>query len=285
MTENRNAAWPRLWVIYPWIRNEEKDFRFLVPQLREASIEVVYDSLELLPDARLWPRIMQRLLGIGFDGWMYILTHQCCTRKLYTDELTSAIDQTLLHVGRGFPMMGLMHGIGNNQVPPMLRALPCISLGDPDWKMQVSRVLKKKEVLNQPGKSSETRFVWEIHSCFGGNPSLTAIEVHSRGPTIQYWRFAVPKSVRPVNWGRGSAGGKEISSNRLGETKGMGIFSNCEVHWFGAADAVSLHESAYAVFSGPLPEFICFGPAQHPLGPPGKMEILWPARRMQARMN
>jgi hypothetical protein len=225
---------------------------------------------------------MQRLLSIGLDGWMYILTHQSCTRKAFTDELTSAIDQTRLHLGPNFPIMGLMCGIGNNHVPPMMRVLPCISLGDPDWKTQVSRILKKDASKAQKHKPRETRFVWTIHPSFEGNRSMTAIEVHTRGQAIQYWRFALPKNIAPLHWGQGPSGGKGISRARLGETRGSGRYSNCDINWFGAADAVSNTESAYAVFSGSLPEFICFGPAQGPLAPPAQMEILWPSLAMQS---
>jgi hypothetical protein len=285
VTENQNPGSPRVWISYPYIGIEERDFRYLVPQLQNAGIEAVYDSFELMPEIRLWPRIMQRLMSIGLDGWMYILTHQCCTRKTFTDELTSAIDQTLLHLGPSFPMMGLMCGIGNNQVPPMLRVLPCISLGDPDWRTQVAKILKKNVPQAQKNKLRETRFVWTIHPSFEGNHSMTAVEVHTRGQAIQYWRFALPKNISPLHWGQGPAGGKGISQARLGETRGSGRYSNCDVNWFGAADAVSNTESAYAVFSGSLPEFICFGPAQGPLGPPAQMEILWPALMMQSAVG
>jgi hypothetical protein len=275
VNENENAERPRLWISYPWIGAEERDFKYLIPQLQNQNIDAVYDSFELMPDSRLWPRIMQRLLSIGFNGWMYILTHQCCTRKSCTDELTATINQALLHMGPSFPMMGLMYGIGSSYVPPALRVLPCISLGDPDWKAQVSKALARNALKNN-GKAREKRFVWNIHPRYDGDPSLTAIEVRSRGPVIQYWRFAVPKSIVPILWGQGTMGGKQISSNRLGETKGVGRYANCDISWFGSADAVSNTESAFAVFSGPLPEFICFGPAQAPSGPPAQMEILWP---------
>jgi hypothetical protein len=132
VANDQSAASPRLWISYPWIRNEERDFTYLVPQLKAANIEAVYDSFPLQPDLRLGERIVQRLMSIGFDGWLYILTHQCFTQRAYTDELTEAIDQTLLHMGPDFPMAGLMYGIASQQVPLVLRSLPCISLGDPD---------------------------------------------------------------------------------------------------------------------------------------------------------
>ena len=276
MTDNQITPRPRLWISYPWIRNEERDFTYLVPQLKAENIEAVYDSFQFMPDLRLGERIVQRLMSIGFDGWLYILTHQCFTQRSYTDELTAAIDQTLLHMGPDYPMAGLMYGIASQQVPPVLRTLPCISLGDPDWRRQLSSVLKTDSMHTRKSQAKAPRFVWKIHPHYEGDPSLTAVEVHTNGDRIQYWRFAIPKSAKVARWGQGRSGGGEISRIIFAEAKGTGRYDNRDVTWFGAANTVSETESAYAIFSGPLPDFICFGPSQNPFGSPGKMELIWP---------
>ncbi len=278
MTNGQKLERLRLWVTYPWINKEERDFTFLVSQLEEAHLDSVYDSLEILPDKHLWERTVQRLASIGFDGWLYILTHQCFTRKVFTDELNTAIDRALERMGSDFPVVGLLYGISSQHVPPVLRVRPCVSLGDADWKQQVSYMMKQrtphgKKAQGQP----ETRFVWKVHPCYGDNPSLTAVEVRSKDESIQYWRFAIPKSSHPAQWGQGPSGGKEISRIRFAEASGLGRYGNHEVTWFGAANIISNTESAYAVFSGSLPEFICFGPAQSPFGSPKDMEIYWTA--------
>lgn len=273
----QTAAHPRLWISYPWIRNQERDFNYLVPLLKASNIEAAYDSFQLRPDSRLGERIVQRLLSIGFNGWLYILTHQCLTQRIYTEELTAAIDQTLLSLGADFPMAGLMYGIAMQQVPPVLRVLPCISLGDPDWKRQLSGILKGNDALGRKSTyRKETRFVWKIHSCFDGDPSMTAIEVRTKGERIQYWRFAVPKSAKVTRWGQGRSGGSEIFRLVFAEARGSGRYENFDVTWFGAANTISDTESAYVVFSGAPPDFICFGPAQMPFGSPSNMELFWP---------
>jgi hypothetical protein len=276
VTNEQGVACPRLWISYPWIRNEERDFNYLVAQLKAANIEAVYDSFQLEPDSRLAERIVQRLMSIGFDGWIYILTHQCFTRRTYTDELTQAIDQTLHKMGPDFPVAGLMYGIATQQVPPVLRVLPCISLGDPDWKRQVSGILKPDAARSSKSRAEKCRYVWKIHSCYGGDPQLAAVEVHTTGERIQYWRFAIPKAAKVTRWGQGRSGGGEISRVIFAETKGTGRYENRDIAWFGAANTVSNTESAYAVFSGGVPDFICFGPSQTPFGSPAKMEVLWP---------
>jgi len=278
MTNDQKLERLRLWISYPWINKEERDFTFLVSQLEEAHVDSVYDSLEILPDKHLWERTGQRLASIGFDGWLYILTHQCFTRKVFTDELNTAINRALERMGSDFPVVGLLYGISTQHVPPVLRVRPCVSLGDADWKQQVSYMLRQRTSHGEKAQvRPETRFVWKVHPGYGDNPSLTAVEVRSKDESIPYWRFAIPKSCKPSQWGQGQSGGKEISRIRFAEASGLGRYGNREVTWFGAANIISNTESAYAVFSGPLPEFICFGPADSPFGPPKDMEIYWTA--------
>jgi len=268
----------RLWISYPWVNREERDFAYLVGQLREAGIDATYDSLQLLPDARLSERTTQRLLSIGFDGWLYILTHQCFTRKICSEELTTAIELTLERMGPGFPMIGLLYGISIQHIPPMFRAKPCVSLSDGDWIQQISSACRPHMLQDRKKKENEeTRFEWKIHYGYGNDPSLTAIEVRPRhsDESLQYWRFAIPKSARPIRWGQGPSGGYRISQVRFAEASGSGRYGNKQVVWFGASNSISNTESAYAVFSNPLPEFICFGPAASPFGSPTSMEVYW----------
>jgi len=277
---SESVGCPRLWISYPWIASEERDFRYLIPQLKDTNIEAVYDSFQLMPDTCLWQKIVSRLADIGFDGWLYVLTYQCLTRKRYTDELSAAIDQTRLRIAPDFPIAGLLYGITPQHVPPALKTLPCVSLGDPNWKLLLSGVLKNGLVQGRNKAAQRaTRFSWRVHTSYGGDPLKTAIEVKTKADEgIQYWRFALPKSYETVKWGQGSSGGCEISNIRFAESRGTGRYECNDVTWFGAANSISDTESAYVVFSGLLPEFICFGPAQSPCGPPGPMEVFRPGR-------
>jgi hypothetical protein len=156
----------------------------------------------------------------------------------------------------------------------MLRVRPCLSLADPDWKLRVVEALKHRSPhRKEEAIVGDSRFIWKIHPSYCGNPSITAIEVSPKLESIQYWRFAIPKSVQSARWGQGAAGGGEISPIKFAVAKGSGRYGSADVVWFGAANAVSPTESAYVVFVGPLPEFICFGPAESPMGPPGQMEM------------
>jgi hypothetical protein len=264
----------RIWVSYPWTCSEDLDFRHIVARLSDSNIEATYDSLEIEPNTTLPARIMHRLANTVYDGWVCILTHHLLARRTASDDLIGAIDQILSRLGPDFPMIALLHNVAAHEVPAMLRVRPCLSLGDPDWR---HRLLQRFQNREHPGERTpareDTRFVWKIHSCFGGDPSLTAIEVSSRQECIQYWRFAIPRSTRNCRWGTGPAGGGDISPIKFSVTRGYGRHGNEDVAWFGAANAVSATESAYVVFSGSPPEFIFFGPARTPTGPPGPMEM------------
>jgi hypothetical protein len=276
MDNNGKTGIPRFWISYPWMNREERDFAYLVSQLKEANIDAVYESLQLSPDRHLQERAIQRLHSVGVKGWLYILTHQCFTRKECSLELTAVMQHAMRCLGPDFPMAGLLYGISLQHVPASLRIHPCISLADSNWKQQLLDIFKLHE--SQSGScADDANFVWKIHARFCGDPSMTAIEVHSKDESIEYWRFAIPKDTRPIAWGQGPSGGRGLSHTRSGEASGSGKYANQDISWFGAADVISKTESAYIVFCGPLPEFICFGPAKGPFGPPGKMEVYWTA--------
>lgn len=273
MLTEQEPKYPRLWISYPWANKKEREFDFLVPKLRMTNVEATYDSFQLLPDTRLQERILQRLRGIGFDGWLYILTQPLIAQQSCTDELISAINLTYRQMGSDFTMLGLLDGVAARSLPLMLRTRPSLSLEDPGWAWQVSEALRHRAAANKGIARVETRFIWTVHPCWDGDPSKTAIEVGTNIESLPYWRFAVPKPAQPLQWGVGAAGGKEMSPARLGVANGSGKCENSPVIWFGAAHKVDSRQSAFVVFSGGLPEFVCFGPAESFLGPPGRAEV------------
>jgi hypothetical protein len=267
----------RLWISYLWTEREVADFSYLVPQLKEAGIEAVYESLQVQPGIRTSERIVQRLQSVGFDGWAYVLTHQLLTRKTCSDELILSIDQTSRRLGPIFPLVGLLYGVAAQQLATQVRMRTCVSVGDPGWVGQVRAAIEPRAMPRKgPYSQGQTRFVWRVHDCYRGDPALTAIEVGPKFELIQYWRFAVPKSAQATNWGVGPAGGGDIGPMRLSEVRGTGKYRAYDVSWFGAGNGLSPNESAYIVFEGPLPEFVCFGPADSPSGPSGELEVYQP---------
>lgn len=267
---------PRLRITYAWVQREEGNFSHLVPQLSAAGIRAAYDAVELRCDLDLAEWVERKVCAEGADGWAYVLTAISVMRRPCADGLARAVERLIERNGADFPAFGLLYGIAEQSLPPVLRARPCFHLADPGWKERVAQMLKKRSDKRAPQET--TRYRWCVHKQYGGDPEAIAVEVGARTDCIPYWRFAVPKWASPSLWGQGRCGGGEISPVRFSVARGSARIGNCEVEWFGAANAVSPTESAYAVFHGRLPEFICFGPARGPQGPPGKMEMFHPKR-------
>ena len=266
MDENRIAA-SHLYLTYAWAQREEADFGYLARQLKGAGFEVTYAPIRLSHAETLWDQILPCISSGEIDGWAYLLTPRCVNDPFCRDSLLAALDRAYEKKGSGFPLLGLLHGISEQSLPPALKLRPCVHLANPNWRDQV------KAVFSQRSSEGYTHFLWTIHPAYGGDMSKTAIEVSPRADGLRNWRFAVPAAVRPIRWGHGPAGGGDISPVRFSVAKGGGILENSEIAWFGSEDALSPRESAYAVFSGQLPDFICFGRARTAGGPPGKMEI------------
>ncbi len=266
------ANHPRLYLTHAWTREEEGDFGHLARQLRAVGLDAIYDSIGLQTDAPLWSRTLPRIASGNVDGWAYLVTPRSLTDRRCREELLCALDRVYEQKGAGFPLFGLLHGVAAHGLPPGLKLRPSIHLADPNWKEQVLAF------MSHNGVSPQTQFLWKVHDAYGGDASQTAIEVSPRGEGIRFWRFAVPASVPAVQWGHGPAGGGEISPFMFSVVRGTGKLENTEITWFGSEDSLSQTESAYLVFRGRLPEFVCFGRAAKPTGPPGKMEIYRTAR-------
>ncbi len=274
MNANLDSRSSRLWITYPWVVKEEKDFRYLPAELRSTSIDATYDSLRLTPNSHLWHRVVQRLLSVNVDAWCYVLTKEVVDQQVCMDELTAAVDKVPWHMGSDFPLAGLIYGINRENLPSTLRMHPCLSVEDPSWRTQVLELLHTRGPVINKQEVLERRYCWRIHTNYQGNPALTAVEVGTWGVGIPFWRFAVPGSCQPIRWGSGPAGGGPLSPVRMAGAQGVIRYKERNFIWFGAASKISQTESAYLVYSGALPEYLCFGPAESPFGPPGPMEIL-----------
>jgi hypothetical protein len=257
----------RLVLTHAGRRNDEWECARIARQLSTIGILVAYDAVQMGPGKGLWDHISARFSSQEINAWAYLLTPPCLADRNCTNELLSALDRVCSMKGAGFPLVGLLHGISAQSLPPALKLRPFVHLADPGWTEQV------KSILTRRLAESRTQFLWKIHECYGGDTSKTAIEVCPREEGIHHWRFAVPASSLPRQWGRGASGGGSLSPFRFSVSKGAGKLENTDITWFGSEDFLPPTESAYVVFNGTLPDFICFGSAKTPAGPPGEMEI------------
>ncbi len=274
VADNQAVEHPRLWINYPYIDKEERDFSYLVPQLKNANIDVVYDSFRMMSDTHLWARVVPRLISIGFDGWMYILTHQCFTRRAYTDELTAAIDQ-VTNTWASVPDDWIDAWDCHPECAAGASHAPLYLPGRSRRKAQLSDVLRKRMRPERKERCRRKHAIMEDPSLLwrrsfddGGRGPL-----HGRTDPVLALRNSQTAIRRD---GAGAVGRAENFACSFAEARGTGRHEGRDITWFGAANTISDTESAYAVFLGPLPDFICFGPAKNPFGPPGSMEIMRP---------
>jgi hypothetical protein len=253
--------------------NREADFSFVADQLKSIHVDARFESIQLQPGESLWDRISPWVTSCGIAGWSYILTAEVLANRIRREELISAIENVIQERGARFPLLGMLyHGIAARNLPLALRLRPCIHLADQNWKEQVQAVLARQAAADT------SEFSWAIHKDYSGVAAKTAIEVRPRSEVINCWRFAVPKTARPVRWGCGAPRGGEISPVLFSTVRGAGRLENTEISWFGCEDSLSQTVSAYVVFDGQLPDFVCFGRARSPVSAPGKMEIFRPPR-------
>jgi hypothetical protein len=263
---------PVFWITYSWADNAQGDFSYLVQELAPAGVSATYDRIALIPGRDLWAQIGDKITAGAIDGWGYLLTPSSLASEPCREELAYALDRAIHTKGRDFPLIGLLHGVRIQDVPPALRVRLCVSLASPTWKEEV-----RAGLLNRPpevASAPQTKYVWSTHAGYGGDAGHSAIEVRPRFGEVMYWRFAVPASVSVVRFGHGPAGGGAIAPVQHSSVDGgTGDLGGQAVKWFGAGDKLSPGTSAYAVFSGPVPSFVHFSEAQEPFGPPTAGEV------------
>jgi hypothetical protein len=265
-----------LWITYAWKDDDEGDFRYLAQELRAVGVEAMYDKIALIPGRRLWEQLADKITNSPLCGWAYLLAPNSLTSEPCREELAYALDRTLRTKGGDFPLVGLLHAVRIEDVPPALRVRVCVSLANPDWKEELAAAVEGRSPSRE--WRPQTTHIWNVHSNYLGNPTHTAVEVRPRFGQMMYWRFIVPASASVVQWGFGPAGGAATSGTMVLAIEGTVHLRGTPCVFFGCGDALSPSTSAYAVFQGELPEFIGFGGAQEPSGLPTDMEMMQPAR-------
>lgn len=269
MSANPN---PHVWITYAWADNQEGDFSYLVQELRTVGVEAKYDRIAIIPGRDLWDQIANEIAQGQIDGWAYLLTPSSLASEPCREELAYALNRALSTRGRDFPLIGLLHGVRIQDVPPALRIRLCVSLGSPNWKEETKAGLEGRapRVADAP----QTQYIWRVHQNYRGVATSTAIEVRPRFGELMYWRFAVPSSASVATWGYGPSGGGTLSGTlTMSIDGGSGNINGIPITWFGAGDRLSPGISAYVVFNGALPDFVAFGVASEARGQPGPVEV------------
>jgi len=260
-----------LWITYSWADDAEGDFSYLVEELKTVGVEATYDRVALIPGRRLWEQIGDRILNSPLSGWAYLLTPRSLESQPCREELAYALDRALKEKGKEFPLLGLLHRVPIDEVPPALRVRLCVSLASPDWKEEILAGLESRPPKR--AKELKTRYVWRLHKGYGGDSENTAVEVRPRFGGISYWRFAVPSGCSVLAWGSGPSGGGAIGFIRQISLETTTNLGGRQVRLVGCGNQLSPDVSACIVFAGPPPEFVIFGRSHAPLGGIEEQEV------------
>jgi hypothetical protein len=255
-----------LWLTYAWADNDEGDFDYLVQMLQEAGIVTLYDKVSLVPGRRLWAQIADRIYSAPLAGWAYLVTPDSLASPACQEELSYALQRAIEAKGEEFPLIGLLHNVSIRDVPPALRVRLCVSLANPDWLEEL-----RSAVSGVPPHRTIPRrepLIVKIHENYPAQEGVRAIEVRPRFGELAYWRMAFPSAgPQPVKWGAGPANGGGIGGSKFDaleyEDPDIG---GVPMRFVGAGNTLTSSTSAYALFTGELPERMFFGVAGHPLG-------------------
>ena len=267
MTDNGQH---KLWITYAWVDNEGGDFTFLVQELEAIRVHTQFDKISLVPGRRLWDQIATHITKGSVNGWAYLITPSSLESEACREELAYALDRALNTKGDTFPLIGLLHGVRIEDIPPALKVRLCVSLASPTWKEEIRAGLEGRPPNVKVEKKS--KHVWAIHEKYNGNTNHTCIEVRPRFGEIMYWRFIVPRLSSLVHWGCGPAGAKSLNK-RNNVIEGHTDLNGVSFSLVGSGDRLSPSISAGVVIEGQLPDMIGFGESLSEYGAPEQYEM------------
>jgi hypothetical protein len=252
-----------LWLTYAWADNDEGDFDYLVQVLDSAGIVTLYDKIALVPGRRLWPQIADRICSTPLAGWAYLVTPNGLASSACREELSYALQRALEAKGEEFPLIGLLHNVSIRDVPVALRVRLCINLANPDWVEELRAAVSG----TPPQRSTPPRepVIVKIHENYLGQQGMHAIEVRPRFDELAYWTMAFPiDGPQPARWGAGPANGGGIAGAQSDVMEGECRIGGVPMRFVGAGERLTSSTSAYAVFTGKLPQSMFFGVADRP---------------------
>ncbi len=248
-----------LWITYAWADNDEGDFDYLRQELEKAGIAAIYDKRALVPGRRLWEQIADEIIKKPLSGWAYLVTRHSLNSQACREELAYALQRALQTKGDEFPLIGLVHEVGFDDVPPALRVRLCIDLKSHDWIEQV-----RAGVSGEPPQRAtheQSPYVITGHRDYGGNLNAVAVEIRPRFGELTYWRIAYPSDgPKPTRCGTGPSGGGGISGMQqdyMDRRHGLEV-DGVTMDFVGSGNTLTASTSAYAVFQGQIPTQIFF---------------------------
>ncbi|HYH95463.1 toll/interleukin-1 receptor domain-containing protein, partial [Hyalangium sp.] len=182
----------QLFLTYAWVDNADGDFDFVVQQLEQAGVGVVYDRVALTPGKRLWEQIGEQITKGSIDGWAFLVTPNSLKSKACLEEYFLALGRALDARGEEFPLLALVHGAAFKDLPPSLRIRLGASVADPAWIEKVIAALENRAPRDPTRDLAPYSLRW--HASSGGNTAY--LEVRPRLGPVASWRVGVPITFR-----------------------------------------------------------------------------------------
>ena len=253
-----------IWLTYAWIDNDEGDFDYLVQELEQADIPVIYDKIALIPGRKLWKQIADKISSEKLSGWAYLITPNSLLSSACQEELSYALQRMLETEGSEFPLIGLLHKVSIRDVPLSLRVRLCVNLANPDWIEEI-----RAGVQGKPPKHNtinQDPYIYKIHNNYQNQNDICAIEIRPRFGELTYWRIAFPSSgPQPIRYGAGPANGGGIGAVHFAAITGeITDIGGVPMKYYGAQNSISPSISVYAVFKNHLPQKFFFGISKEP---------------------
>ncbi len=129
---------------YAWLDDDEGDFSYLVNELASVGIRARYDKIALVPGQRLWEQIGKEIIEGQYSAWAYLLTPTSVASEPCREELAYALYRALSDKGSEFPLIGLLHGVPIDDVPPPLKVRLCVNMANPSWREDVKAAVERR---------------------------------------------------------------------------------------------------------------------------------------------
>ena len=223
-----------LWITYAWTDNQDKDIDYIAKELDTAGLNCTFDNRALIPGQTLWDQIGKIISDPArVDAFSIVVTPSSLASNSCREELLYALDRALSQRGSGFPLIGLLHNVRVNDLPPALKIRLCVPLSAPNWIDQVVAGVNKRPLP----QSTETLspFIIKKHSLPFGcciqitprvdhvSPIQLAINLEEKNACHVERVFVAPSSTLPGQNGTLSFGGRNVRAGD-GEMNGRKIF-------------------------------------------------------------
>jgi hypothetical protein len=249
----------KLWVTYAWRDNEDKDIDFIIQELDETGLDVKFDRRNLIPGQRLWQQIGGIITDPSeCDAWGMIVTRNSIVSEPCIEELSYALTRALSARSNEFPIIGLLHNVETNELPPSLQARLCIVLEDSEWVRQVVAAVNQQP----PGFLSHQLEPFEFKLLPSQSPEMAfSLEIRSRLDRISPFCIAVDINEKPKVKGYlcGPSGILPNGSVKFGAQEGETELSDGTKICYWQSNNEASSTQSYYLLLYEIPRRICVG--------------------------